>query len=105
VGGLAAALKTAWWRAFQACVALFGRTGVASALVQGPDLLAQVLFTPPLAAWSIWIGLGFSARGRRLLSDRRPKVAARWDQTAQSLRFFGHTQRKSGDEEGRGRDD
>jgi ABC-2 type transport system permease protein len=47
---------------FLACVALFARPGVASALVQGPDLLAQALFSPLLAAWSTWIGLGFSAR-------------------------------------------
>ncbi len=47
---------------FLACVALFARPGVASALIRGPDMLAQLLFTPLLAAWSIWIGLGMSAR-------------------------------------------
>jgi ABC-2 type transport system permease protein len=47
---------------FLACVWLFARPGVASALIRGPDLLAQLLFTPLLATWSIWIGLGFSAR-------------------------------------------
>jgi ABC-type transport system involved in multi-copper enzyme maturation permease subunit len=47
---------------FLACVALFARPGVASALLRGPDLLAQLLFTPLLAAWSIWVGLGMSAR-------------------------------------------
>jgi len=47
---------------FLACVEIFARPGVASALIQGPDMLAQLLFTPLLAAWSIWIGLGLSAR-------------------------------------------
>jgi ABC-2 type transport system permease protein len=47
---------------FLACVALFARPGVASALIQGPDLLAQLLFTPLLATWSIWVGIGISAR-------------------------------------------
>ncbi len=38
---------------FLACVAIFARPGVASALIQGPDLLAQLLFTPLLTTWSI----------------------------------------------------
>jgi ABC-2 type transport system permease protein len=45
---------------FLACVAVFARPGVASALIRGPDVLAQVLYTPPLAAWSIWIGVATS---------------------------------------------
>ncbi|MGH7918499.1 MAG: ABC transporter permease [Candidatus Dormibacteraceae bacterium] len=47
---------------FLACVELFARPGVASALIQGPDLLAQLLFTPLLATWSIWVAIGMSAR-------------------------------------------
>jgi ABC-type transport system involved in multi-copper enzyme maturation permease subunit len=47
---------------FLACVALFARPGVASALVRGPDLLSQLLFTPLLAAWSIWVGMVISTR-------------------------------------------
>jgi ABC-2 type transport system permease protein len=47
---------------FLTCVELFARPGVASALIRGPDMLAQLLFTPLLAAWSIWVGLGMSAR-------------------------------------------
>jgi ABC-2 type transport system permease protein len=47
---------------FLACVALFARPGVASALIRGPDVLVQVLYTPPLAAWSIWIGVATSTR-------------------------------------------
>jgi ABC-2 type transport system permease protein len=35
---------------------------VASALLRPPDLLAQLLFTPLLAGWSIWVGVAISAR-------------------------------------------
>jgi ABC-type transport system involved in multi-copper enzyme maturation permease subunit len=47
---------------FLACVELFAHRAVALALLQGPELLAQVLFTPLLAAWSIWVGIAFSTR-------------------------------------------
>jgi ABC-type Na+ efflux pump permease subunit len=47
---------------FIAIVELFAHPGVASALIRVPDLLAQVAFTPLLAAWSIWIGIAVSAR-------------------------------------------
>jgi ABC-2 type transport system permease protein len=56
------AIAYAVYAVFLACVELYARPGVASALIQGPDLLAQLFFTPLLAAWSIWVGLGFSAR-------------------------------------------
>jgi ABC-type Na+ efflux pump permease subunit len=61
------AVAYAVYAVFLACVALFARPGVATALIQGPDVLAQLLFTPLLAAWSIWVGIGMSAR----LSDVR----------------------------------
>ena len=47
---------------FLACVGLFAQSEVASAVFRGPDILAQVLFTPILATWSIWVGIGVSAR-------------------------------------------
>jgi ABC-type transport system involved in multi-copper enzyme maturation permease subunit len=47
---------------FLACVGLFAHPAVASALLRGPDLLAQLLFTPLLAGWSIWIGIAISTR-------------------------------------------
>jgi ABC-type transport system involved in multi-copper enzyme maturation permease subunit len=43
-------------------VELFAQPGVASALVQWPDLLAQLIFTPLLAGWSIWLGMAISTR-------------------------------------------
>jgi len=45
-----------------ACVELFANPAVASALLQGPQIVAQLLFTPLLAAWSIWVGTAISTR-------------------------------------------
>ena len=56
------AVAYAVYALFLACVGLFAQPGVASALLRGPDLLAQVVFTPLLAGWSIWIGIAISAR-------------------------------------------
>jgi len=47
---------------FLACVGLFAQPAVASALLRTPDVLAQLLFTPLLAGWSIWVGITISAR-------------------------------------------
>jgi ABC-type transport system involved in multi-copper enzyme maturation permease subunit len=44
------------------CVEAFADPAVASALMRGPSILAQILFTPLLAAWSIWIGIAISTR-------------------------------------------
>lgn len=63
----ALAVSYAVYALFIAVVELFAHPGVASALIQAPDLLAQLLFTPLLAAWSIWLGIAVSAR----LSDPR----------------------------------
>ena len=56
------AIAYAVYALFLACVELFAQPAVASALIRGPDLLAQLLFTPLLAAWSIWVGIAISAR-------------------------------------------
>jgi ABC-type transport system involved in multi-copper enzyme maturation permease subunit len=45
-----------------ACIELFAQPGVASELVRWPELLAQLLFTPLLAGWSIWAGIAISTR-------------------------------------------
>ncbi len=47
---------------FLACVVLFAQPAVASALLQVPDIVAQILLTPLLAAWSIWVGIAISTR-------------------------------------------
>jgi ABC-type Na+ efflux pump permease subunit len=47
---------------FLACVALFAEPAVASAILRPPDILAQVVFTPLIASWSIWVGIAISTR-------------------------------------------
>jgi ABC-type transport system involved in multi-copper enzyme maturation permease subunit len=47
---------------FIVLVELFAHSGVAAALIRGPDLLAQVIFTPLVAGSSIWIGIAISTR-------------------------------------------
>ena len=56
------AIAYAVYALFLVCVELFAHPPVASALIRGPDLLAQLLFTPLLAGWSIWVGIAISAR-------------------------------------------
>ncbi len=58
-------------------IELFAKAGVAPALLQGPEIIAQLVFTPLLAAWSIWVGLAISTRS----SDVR---------AAQQLSVFGN---------------
>ena len=47
---------------FIVLVDLFAQPGVASALIRAPDVVAQVIFTPLVTAWSIWIGIAISTR-------------------------------------------
>jgi ABC-2 type transport system permease protein len=55
---------------FVAAIELVAQPAVAAAVMQGPELLAQVLFTPLIAVMSIWAGTAISARS----SD--PRTAA-----------------------------
>ena len=43
-------------------ITLFADSAVASALLRGPDVLGQLLFTPLVAGLSIWIGMAISTR-------------------------------------------
>ena len=47
---------------FVACVELFAARPVAEALIRPSDVLAQLVFTPLLAGWSIWVAMLISAR-------------------------------------------
>ena len=47
---------------FVVCAVLFAQPGIVSAIFHGPDVLAQVVFTPLLALLSIWIGIAISTR-------------------------------------------
>jgi ABC-2 type transport system permease protein len=57
-----AGIAYAVYALFLACVAAFAAPAVASSLLRWQDILAQVLLTPPIAAWSIWLGMSVSAR-------------------------------------------
>ena len=47
---------------FLGVAAIFAHPGVSSAVFEGSHLLVQLLFTPLVAAWSIWVGIAISAR-------------------------------------------
>ncbi|HVC39892.1 MAG TPA: ABC transporter permease [Candidatus Dormibacteraeota bacterium] len=47
---------------FLAAVALFAQPVVASAVFEGSHVLVQLLFTPLVAGWSIWVGIAISTR-------------------------------------------
>jgi len=47
-----------------AILEIFAVRPLVHAIVQTPDLIAQLVFTPLLAAWSIWVGIAISARSK-----------------------------------------
>jgi ABC-2 type transport system permease protein len=49
---------------FLLLTAVFGEPQIVAALVQWPDFVAQIVFTPLLAGWSIWVGIAVSTRAR-----------------------------------------
>jgi hypothetical protein len=61
---------------FLACIELFSQPAVASALLQWPEILAQLLFTPLLAAWSIWVGIAISGRANDVRVAQQLSVLA-----------------------------
>ncbi len=61
---------------FIAIVELFAAPGVASGIVQAPDVVAQVLFTPLLVTWSIWVGMAISARSSDLRTAGQVSILA-----------------------------
>ncbi|MBS2962634.1 ABC transporter permease subunit [Actinocrinis puniceicyclus] len=56
------AISYAMYGVFLGAVAAFARPNVASDVFQAPRILTQLLFTPLLAGWSIWVGIAISAR-------------------------------------------
>ncbi len=48
------------------CIELFANPQVASALVRGEEVIAQVIFTPLIAGWSIWLGIAISTRASEI---------------------------------------
>jgi ABC-2 type transport system permease protein len=47
---------------FLAVAGLFAHPVIASAIYAGTHVLVQLVFTPLLAGWAIWVGIGVSAR-------------------------------------------
>ena len=47
---------------FLAAASLFAHAVIASAIYSGTHVLVQLLFTPLLAGWAIWVGITVSAR-------------------------------------------
>jgi ABC-type Na+ efflux pump permease subunit len=47
---------------FLAATALFAHAAISTAVFAGSHVLVQLLFTPLLAGWSIWVGIAISAR-------------------------------------------
>ena len=43
-------------------IELFAAAPVAAAVLRAPELVAQFVFTPLLATWSIWVGIAISCR-------------------------------------------
>jgi ABC-2 type transport system permease protein len=61
---------------FLACIELFSQPAVASALLQWPEMLAQLLFTPLLAAWSIWVAIAISGKANDIRVAQQLSVLA-----------------------------
>jgi ABC-2 type transport system permease protein len=59
-----------------ACIELLARPGVAPALIRGPDELAQLIFTPLIAIWSIWIAIAISARSSDIRAAQQLSILA-----------------------------
>ena len=55
---------------------LFAQPGVAPALIRGPDILAQLIFTPLIAGWSIWIAIAISARSSDIRAAQQLSILA-----------------------------
>jgi ABC-type Na+ efflux pump permease subunit len=72
----AVAVAYAVYAFFLACVELFARPDVAPALIRGPDILAQVIFTPLIAGCSIWIAIAISARSSDIRIARQLSIFA-----------------------------
>lgn len=72
----AVAISYAVYALFVVVIELFAHPGVAPALLQGSVILAQVLFTPLLALWSIWVGIAISTRSSDIRAAQQLSVLA-----------------------------
>jgi ABC-type Na+ efflux pump permease subunit len=72
----AVAVAYAVYGFFLACAELFARPGIADALIRGSDVVAQVIFTPLIAGWSIWIAIAISGRSTDIRAAQQLSVLA-----------------------------
>lgn len=70
------AIAYAVFAVFVVLVELFAAAGVAPALIRAPDVLAQLIFTPLIAGWSIWLGLAISTRATEVRVAQQLAVLA-----------------------------
>jgi ABC-type transport system involved in multi-copper enzyme maturation permease subunit len=70
------AVSYAVYALFLACTELFASPGVAPALIRGPDIAAQLIFTPLVIVWSIWIAIGISTRSSEVRVAQQLSVLA-----------------------------
>lgn len=61
---------------FLLLAAIFADPAVSSAIFEGSHLLVQLLFTPLLAAWSIWVGIAISTRSSDVRAAQQLGVLA-----------------------------
>ncbi len=61
---------------FLAAAKLFANPVIASAVFAGTHILVQLLFTPLLAGWSIWVGIAISARSSDIRIAQQLSVLA-----------------------------
>ena len=59
---------------FLAASALFANPVIAAAIFSGTHVLIQLLFTPLLAGWGIWVGIAVSARSTDVRSAQQLSV-------------------------------
>jgi ABC-2 type transport system permease protein len=61
---------------FLAVAALFAHPAIASAIYSGTHVLVQLVFTPLLAGWAIWVGIAVSARSTDVRAAQQLSVLA-----------------------------
>jgi ABC-2 type transport system permease protein len=72
----AVVVSYAVYAVFVVIIEVFAHPGVAPALLQAPVIIAQVLFTPLLALWSIWVGIAISTRMSDIRAAQQLSVLA-----------------------------
>ncbi len=56
------AISYGWYGVVLVCAGLFANPALSAAIFRAPELLAQAVFTPLIAGWSISSGIAISAR-------------------------------------------